>query len=41
MIMAAQWDRIDWSYLERRTMEEGTLDKMQYIRRVVEEIISS
>ncbi|WP_069806578.1 hypothetical protein [Vulcanisaeta thermophila] len=35
-IMAAQWDFIDWGYLEDRCRGEGTLDKMTELRSRVE-----
>jgi len=39
MVMAAQWDRLDWEYLERRSREEGTLAKLEELRRQVERVV--
>ena len=39
MVLAAQWDRIDWRYLERRASQETTKEKLGEIRRIVEKVI--
>lgn len=38
MVMAAQWDVIDWEYLERRCVEEGVAEKLEEVKRVVESV---
>ena len=38
MVMAAQWDVIDWEYLEKRCVEEGVYEKLLEIRQVVEQV---
>jgi hypothetical protein len=38
MVMAAQWDAIDWEYLERRCAEEGVAGKLAEVKRVVESV---
>lgn len=39
MVMAAQWDRLDWEYLESRAREEGVAEKLHEIRRAVEPVV--
>jgi len=36
MVMAAQWNAIDWEYLERRCAEEGVAERLAEVKRVVE-----
>ena len=38
MVMAAQWDEIDWKYLEDRCREEGVYERFLEVKRVVEEV---
>jgi len=39
MVMAAQWDALDWEYLVRRAREEGVLPRLEEVRRVVERVV--
>jgi len=41
MVLAAQWNRLDWKYLEKRAREEGVLEKFYKIRQVVEKVIKT
>ena len=38
MVMAAQWDVIDWEHLERRCVEERVAGKLAEVKRVVESV---
>lgn len=39
MVMAAQWDVVDWEYLERRAREEHALERLEEVRSLVEEVV--
>ena len=38
MVMAAQWDVLDWGYLEKRCEEEGVAPRLAEVKRVVEAV---
>ena len=38
MVMAAQWEVIDWGYLEKRCEEEGVAAKLAEVKRAVEAV---
>lgn len=38
MVMAAQWEVLDWSYLEERCVREGVSGKLAEVKRVVERV---
>jgi len=38
MVMAAQWEVLDWSYLERRCREEEVAEKLAEVKQVVESV---
>jgi len=40
MVMAAQWEVLDWEYLEKRSEEEGLAERLSEVRRVVESVRS-